>query len=84
MIGQKILHYQIDSELGRGGMGVIFAATDLKLCREVAIKFLSKELVAEGDQRARVLREARIAASLNDPRICTIHAVEESGAHVLS
>ncbi|HKG58291.1 MAG TPA: protein kinase [Pyrinomonadaceae bacterium] len=66
--------YRLDSEIGRGGMGTVFRATDLELQREVAVKLLSAQ---NSDSRERLLREARAAAALNHPHIVTIHDVGE-------
>ena len=70
--------YRLDSELGRGGMGTVYRATDLELQREVAVKILSAT-AQTSDGRERLIREARAAAALNHPHIVTIHDVGESG-----
>lgn len=81
MIGRKLAHYRIEAELGRGGMGVVYRATDTKLGRDVALKVLPAELVANPAARARLLGEARTASALNHPHICTIHEVGEADGH---
>src|SRR5262245_2923687 len=68
--------YRLDSEIGRGGMGTVFRATDLELQREVAVKVLSAT-TQNSEARDRLLREARAAAALNHPHIVTIHDVGE-------
>jgi tetratricopeptide (TPR) repeat protein len=68
--------YRLDSELGRGGMGTVYRATDLELQREVAVKVLSATS-QNSDARERLIREARAAAALNHPHIVTIHDVGE-------
>jgi tetratricopeptide (TPR) repeat protein len=70
--------YRLDSELGRGGMGIVYKATDLELMREVAVKVLSAT-ASTSDARERLIREARAAAALNHPHIVTIHDVGETG-----
>ena len=70
--------YRLDSELGRGGMGTVYRATDLELQREVAVKVLSGSGQTT-DGRERLIREARAAAALNHPHIVTIHDVGEAG-----
>ena len=71
--------YRLDSELGRGGMGTVYRATDLELEREVAVKVLSATSQTS-EARDRLIREARAAAALNHPHIVTVHDVgEESG-----
>src|SRR5829696_2091559 len=69
--------YRLDSELGRGGMGTVYRATDLELRREVAVKILSAAS-QNSDGRERLVREARAAAALNHPHIVTIHDVGEA------
>ena len=59
MIGETISQYKITSHLGTGGMGEVYLAVDSKLDREVALKFLPKEMAANGDVKARFLQEAR-------------------------
>ncbi len=77
MIGKTVLHYKILEKLGEGGMGVVYRAEDLKLTRTVALKFLPHGLDAHEPERARFLQEARAAAILNHPNICTIHDIAE-------
>lgn len=68
--------YSIVSEIGRGGMGIVFLARDVALDRPVAIKMLPVELAGDAGHRDRFVREARIAAGLSHPNIVPIHAVE--------
>ena len=77
MVGSTISHYRIVRKLGEGGMGVVYEAEDLKLGRRVAIKFLSANRVTSERGRNRFLREARSAAALNHPNICTVYEVDE-------
>jgi len=69
--------FSLERELGRGGMGIVYLARDVRLERPVAIKLLAPELAARTDMRARFLREARAAARCFHPHIVPVHAVEE-------
>src|SRR6516162_8993156 len=78
--GTQIGNYRIDGVLGRGGMGVVYRATDTKLDRPVAIKFLSST-VTNADANVRFRQEAKTASSLNHPHIVTVHDVGERDGH---
>ena len=78
MISGTIGHYRILQKLGEGGMGVVYRAHDEQLDRDVAIKVLPAASFRDASARARLLREARAAAALNHPNICTIHEVGEA------
>jgi serine/threonine protein kinase len=70
--------YKVAEEIGRGGMGVVFRAEDIKLKRSVALKFLPPHLMGSPELKDRFLVEAQAAAALNHPNICVIHEVGES------
>jgi serine/threonine-protein kinase len=74
--------YEIEREVGRGGMGIVYLARDLKLDRHVAIKTLPAHLAGSGDVRERFLREARTAAHLSHPNIVPIHRADEIAGQV--
>ncbi len=81
MIGTPLAHYRITGELGAGGMGEVWRATDEKLGREVALKVLPEEFANDPGRMARFEREAKVLASLNHPNIATLYGLEtaESG-----
>jgi serine/threonine protein kinase len=78
MIGRTLGHYQITSQIGKGGMGEVFQAKDQVLGRDVAIKVLPEEFARDADRVARFQREARVLASLNHPNIAAIYGLEQS------
>jgi len=73
--------FKIERELGRGGMGVVYLATDTRLDRQVAIKALPADLAADPDRLARFQREAKVLASLNHPNVGGIHGLEQADGH---
>ncbi len=74
MIGTTISHYKILEKLGEGGMGEVWKAEDVSLNRTVALKFLSTDTL-DDEVRARLVREAQAAASLNHSNICTVYEI---------
>ena len=79
LLGTTVSHYRIEARLGSGGMGIVYRATDTRLERPVALKFLplTSPRTGGGIAHARFEREARLAAALNHPNICTVYEVGE-------
>jgi len=80
--GSLLGHYRIESELGRGGMGVVFRAVDVELDRPVALKVIGAHSADEPGFRERFARESRLAASIDHPNIVPVYEAGEDGGHV--
>src|SRR5687768_7431971 len=79
IVGQLISHYRIVRPLGIGGMGVVYLASDTKLGRSIALKFLPSDVASDKERMRRFIQEAKAAATLNHPNIAHIYEVGETG-----
>src|SRR5437867_10132653 len=78
MTGQRIAQFKITGRIGQGGMGEVFRARDTRLNRDVAVKVLPRDFVADADRLRRFEQEAKTLAALNHPNVLTIH---DAGVH---
>ena len=77
MIGKTVGHFQVEEQLGHGGMGVVYRARDTRLGRDVALKVLPPEFSRDEDRKSRFMQEAKAAAALTHPAIAQIYDVGE-------
>src|SRR2546425_5375599 len=83
--GTKLGHYEIRSQIGKGGMGEVYLAQDTKLDRKVALKILPADVASNRDRMERFIREAKAAAALNHPNIAHVYEIgEHDGAKFLA
>jgi serine/threonine protein kinase len=77
MVGKELKHFKIEKLLGKGGMGVVYRARDVRLDRPVALKVLRADLTADADRRRRFFQEAKAASAVTHPAIAQIYDVDE-------
>ena len=83
--GTRLGHYEVISPLGKGGMGEVYLAEDVRLGRRVALKVLPAAFADDQDSLARFIREAKAASALNHPNIITIHDIgDAAGTHFIA
>jgi TolB-like protein/tRNA A-37 threonylcarbamoyl transferase component Bud32 len=81
LTGRTLSHYRLGNEISRGGMGVVYRATDTRLQREVALKVLPDELMDDPDRRRRFLQEAQAASAIEHPNVAVIYDADEADGH---
>jgi serine/threonine protein kinase len=77
-VGARLGSYEVTAQIGAGGMGEVYRATDTKLKRDVALKVLPAALASDPDRLARFQREAELLATLNHPNIAAIYGLEDA------
>jgi serine/threonine protein kinase len=77
--GTRLGAYEVTAQIGEGGMGEVYQATDTNLKRQVAIKVLPASVAGDADRLARFQREAEVLAALNHPNIAAIYGLERAG-----
>jgi predicted Ser/Thr protein kinase len=82
MVGTVLKHYRIETQLGKGGMGVVYRARDTRLDRLVALKMISPGLVENPERRSRLLLEARSAAAVSHPAIAQVYDIDEADGNL--
>jgi eukaryotic-like serine/threonine-protein kinase len=80
-VGQLISRYRLLEKLGKGGMGDVYLAEDTVLGRRVALKFISENLLRDNERSMRLFKEARAAALIDHPNVCTVHEIDEIDGH---
>ncbi len=78
LTGHELGHYRVEEEISRGGMGIVYRATDTRLNREVALKVLPEDLMHDPDRRRRFLQEAQAASSIEHPNVAVIYDADEA------
>jgi predicted Ser/Thr protein kinase len=82
MVGTTLKHYRIETQLGKGGMGVVYRARDTRLDRLVALKTLPPGLIADPERKSRFLLEARSAAAVTHPAIAQVYDIDEADGNL--
>ena len=82
MVGKTFKHYRIETQLGKGGMGVVYRARDTRLDRLVALKTLPPGLIGDPERKRRLLIEARSAAAISHPAIAQVYDIDEADGNL--